>query len=130
MQFLRQVQAYYRDEYPAVMLADIVRIIPGDREVLSALYQILIRRNPAKYRTVPDVAAFEESMRELYDAYPEYRQGVRYTPPAAQLSDGREKTSEAEDYLQHLVHCIAAGEKVWEDPEYYEKWRRRRDGAA
>jgi hypothetical protein len=109
--FVKMLEGYYRDEYPGVMLAEVARIIPADREMLSALYQIVIRRNPAKYKSVPDVAAIEEALRELYDAYPEYRSGVRYTPPTAQLDDGGGIPAEVGDeYVEDLMQAFYAGE--------------------
>ena len=135
-QFIRQIQAYYRDEYPAVMAADVIKLLPADREMLSALYQILIRRNPAKYKTVPDVAAFDESIRELYDAYPEYRQGVRYTHPVAQLEDGSGIPVEVgEEYVTDLLAAFRDDRlKTGVDPddprptpeEFERKWLRER----
>ena len=83
--FVRLVEEYYRDEYPAVMLTEVAKKLPSNREALSDLYQIILRSVEAKYRRVPDVAAITSAIRELYDAYPEHRHGERYTPPKNQL---------------------------------------------
>jgi len=83
--FVKVVEEYYRDEYPAVMLTEVAKRLPSNREALSDLYQIILRNVESKYRRVPDVAAITSAIRELYDAYPEHRKGVRYTPPANQL---------------------------------------------
>lgn len=89
--WIRAIEDYYRDTYPATMRKKVGEILPTGEKALQALYDTLIRSVEARYRTVPDVIAIQQCMNEVWEAYPELS-----APDVPLLQDAPPGTSAAE----------------------------------
>jgi hypothetical protein len=69
--WIKAIEDYYRDSYPASMRKKVLEILPKRQEALSALYETIINTVSAQYRTVPDVIAIQSAISEVIDGYPE-----------------------------------------------------------
>lgn len=85
--FIKYVEDYYRDTYPATMRAKIADVLPTTPAALSALYETLIHSVSAQYRTAPDVLAIEKAMKETAEAYPELSEPQLYPPKRLMIED-------------------------------------------
>ncbi len=70
--WLQAMQQYYRDTYPAPMYRDVRAMLPASTERLTTLSQIVKRNVPAQFKCVPDVAAVDKALTEMYETHPEY----------------------------------------------------------
>jgi hypothetical protein len=102
--WIKAIEDYYRDSYPASMRKKVMEILPAGEATLQALYDTIIRSVSAQYRTVPDVIALQHAMNEVAEAYPEL------SAPQVPLLADAPINSDLSEWFTAWKDAIKAGE--------------------